>query len=151
MRIIIQRVKQSSVTVNHVVIGKIGAGMLIFLAVASDDSDEDVGWMVNKVAELRIFEDHNGKMNLSATETGAEFLIVSQFTLLGECSKGRRPSFDKAAEPVKAQDFYNRFIEQLRQKNFKVETGEFRADMQVELINDGPVTFVIDSSVKGEA
>ncbi|MCB9770931.1 MAG: D-tyrosyl-tRNA(Tyr) deacylase [Candidatus Omnitrophica bacterium] len=151
MRIIIQRVKKASVAVNHVVIGKIGAGMLIFLAIASYDSDDDLEWMVGKVAELRIFEDQDGKMNLSASESGAEFLVVSQFTLLGECSKGRRPSFDKAAEPLKAEDFYNRFVEKLRQKNFKVETGQFRANMQVELINDGPVTFVVDSSAKGQA
>lgn len=146
MRIVIQRVKAASVVVGSETVGKIGSGMLIFLAVAKDDSDEQLDWMVNKAAELRIFEDADGKMNLSGQEAGAQFLVVSQFTLLGDCAKGRRPSFDKAAEPQKAEDFYNRFVEKLRQKNFKVETGKFRADMQVSLVNDGPVTFVIDSS-----
>jgi len=147
MRIVIQRVKAASVAVGTEITGKIGAGMLIFLAVAKDDSDAQLNWMVNKVAELRIFEDSDGKMNLSGQEAKAEFLVVSQFTLLGDCEKGRRPSFDKAADPVKAEDFYNRFVEKLKQKNFKVETGRFRADMQVSLVNDGPVTFVIDSQV----
>ncbi|MCC6759222.1 MAG: D-tyrosyl-tRNA(Tyr) deacylase [Candidatus Omnitrophica bacterium] len=146
MRIIIQRVKVASVVVGSGTVGKIGSGVLIFLAVAKDDSDEQLDWMVNKVSELRIFEDADGNMNLAAQEAGAEFLVVSQFTLLGDCVKGRRPSFDKAAEPKKAEDFYNRFVEKLKQKNFKVETGRFRADMQVSLVNDGPVTFVIDSS-----
>jgi len=147
MRIVIQRVKAASVAVGTEITGKIGAGMLIFLAVAKDDSDAQLNWMVNKVAELRIFEDSDGKMNLSGQEAKAEFLVVSQFTLLGDCEKGRRPSFDKAADPVKAEDFYNRFVEKLKQENFKVETGRFRADMQVSLVNDGPVTFVIDSQV----
>ncbi|MCC6758861.1 MAG: D-tyrosyl-tRNA(Tyr) deacylase [Candidatus Omnitrophica bacterium] len=146
MRAVIQRVKAASVVVGSEVVGKIGSGMLVFLAVAKDDSDEQLDWMVNKVSELRVFEDDDGKMNLSANEAGAEFLVVSQFTLLGDCVKGRRPSFDKAAEPQKAEDLYGRFVEKLRQKNFKVETGKFRADMQVSLVNDGPVTFVIDSS-----
>ncbi len=146
MRTVIQRVKAASVVVGSETVGKIGSGVLVFLAVAKDDSDEQLDWMVNKVAQLRIFEDADGKMNCSADETGAEFLVVSQFTLLGDCVKGRRPSFDKAAEPQKAEDFYNRFIEKMRQKNFKVETGVFRANMQVSLVNDGPVTFVIDSS-----
>ena len=146
MRTVIQRVKAASVVVGSETVGKIGSGMLIFLAVAKDDSDEQLDWMVNKVSELRVFEDADGKMNCSACEAGAEFLVVSQFTLLGDCVNGRRPSFDKAAEPQKAEDLYGRFVEKLRQKNFKVETGRFRADMQVSLVNDGPVTFVIDSS-----
>ena len=145
MRVIIQRVKIASVKVGGDVVGKIGGGMLIFLAVGHDDSDTDIDWMVNKVSQLRIFEDKEGKMNLAADEVKAEFLVVSQFTLLGDCAKGRRPSFDKAAEPKKAEDFYNRFVEKLRQANFKVETGKFRAMMDVSLINDGPVTFIIDS------
>ena len=146
MRTVIQRVKAASVAVDSEIVGKIGSGMLIFLAVAKDDADEQLDWMVNKVSELRIFEDNDGKMNLSANEANAEFLVVSHFTLMGDCVKGRRPSFDKAADPKKAEDFYERFVEKLRQKNFKVETGKFRADMQVSLVNDGPVTFVIDSS-----
>ncbi len=145
MRIVIQRVKEASVKVAHQTVGKIGLGALIFLAIAKEDSEQSLEWMVQKVSLLRIFEDAQGKMNLCAKEAGAEFLVVSQFTLLGDCVKGRRPSFDKAAEPKKAEDFYNRFVEKLRQKDFKVETGKFRADMQVSLINDGPVTLVIDS------
>lgn len=145
MRTVLQRVKAASVVVGPETVGKIRCGMLIFLAISSDDREQNLDWMVNKIAQLRIFEDAQGKMNLSAEEANAEFLVVSQFTLLGDCIKGRRPSFDKAAEPQKAEDFYNRFVEKLKQKNFKVETGTFRADMQVSLINDGPVTLVIDS------
>ncbi len=145
MRIVIQRVKAASVVVGQETVGKIGCGMLVFLAISADDCEQNLDWMVNKIAQLRIFEDEQGKMNLSASEAGAEFLVVSQFTLLGDCVKGRRPSFDKAAEPKKGEDFYNCFVEKLRQKNCKVETGTFRADMQVSLINDGPVTLVIDS------
>ncbi len=148
MRIVIQRVKQAKVEVAGQAVGQIGCGLLIFLAIAKDDTDEQIDWMVNKVADLRIFEDQDEKMNLSAQEVSAEFLVVSQFTLLGDCVKGRRPSFDQAAEPQKAEDFYNRFVEKLKQKNFKVETGKFRADMQVSLVNDGPVTLVIDSHLK---
>ncbi len=145
MRIVAQRVTEASVKVKGRFVGKIGRGLLIFLGVARDDDEKDIEFLAGKVAQLRIFEDKAGKMNLSALETGAEFLVVSQFTLLGDCSKGRRPSFDKAAEPKKAEDYYNRFIEELRRKNFKVETGRFRAMMDVALINDGPVTFVIES------
>lgn len=145
MRSVLQRVKAASVVVGQETVGKIGCGMLIFLAISADDREQNLDWMVNKIAQLRIFEDAQGKMNLSAEEANAEFLVVSQFTLLGDCIKGRRPSFDKAAEPQKAEDFYNGFVEKLKQKNFKVETGTFRADMQVSLINDGPVTLVIDS------
>ncbi len=145
MRIVIQRVKEASVKVAHQTVGKIGLGALVFLAIADEDNEQSLDWMVKKVFDLRIFEDKQGKMNLSSQEAGAEFLVVSQFTLLGDCVKGRRPSFDKAAEPKKAEDFYNRFVEKLRQKNCKVETGTFRTDMQVSLTNDGPVTLVIDS------
>ncbi len=146
MRIVIQRVKEASVKVGSEIIGKIGCGLLVFLAIACDDTEDNIAWLVNKVAELRIFVDQDGKMNLSAQDSKAEFLVISQFTLLGDCRKGRRPSFDQAAEPKKAEDFYHRFVEKLRQKNFKVATGRFRADMQVSLVNDGPVTFVIERS-----
>lgn len=145
MRTVIQRVKEASVKVGNQMVGKIGLGALIFLAISGEDNEKSLDWMVKKVSDLRIFEDEKGKMNLCAQEAGAEFLVVSQFTLLGDCAKGRRPSFEKAAEPQKAEDFYNRFVEKLKQKDFKVETGRFRADMQVSLINDGPVTLVIDS------
>ena len=147
MRVVIQRVKEASVKVDGQVVGSIGKGMLIFLAVGKDDTAKDIDFLVNKVAQLRIFEDAHGKMNLSAQETPAEFLVVSQFTLLGDCAKGRRPSFDKAAEPKMAEDFYNKFVEKLRAQKFKVETGVFRAMMDVSLVNDGPVTFILDSRV----
>lgn len=149
MRVVIQRVKEASVKVEGKVVGAIASGMLILLGVARDDTEKDLDFLVNKVAQLRIFEDPQGKMNLSALETPVEFLVVSQFTLLGDCNKGRRPSFDKAAEPKMAEDFYNQFVEKLRRsgdaRNFKIATGVFRAMMDVSLVNDGPVTFVLDS------
>ena len=149
MRVVIQRVKEASVKVDSQVVGAIGAGMLIFLAVGKDDTEKDIDFLVNKIIQLRIFEDSQGKMNLSAQETPVQFLVVSEFTLLGNCDKGRRPSFDKAAEPKRAEDFYNQFVEKLRRsgdaQKFKVETGAFRAMMDVSLINDGPVTFIVDS------
>ncbi|MCB9757243.1 MAG: D-tyrosyl-tRNA(Tyr) deacylase [Candidatus Omnitrophica bacterium] len=146
MRVVIQRVKEANVKVDNEIVGQIGLGALVFLAISQEDDEQSLDWMVKKVSQLRMFEDADGRMNLSAQEVAAKFLIVSQFTLLGDCVKGRRPSFDRAAEPGKAQDFYQRFIGKLRQQNFQVEAGIFRADMQVSLINDGPVTFVIDSS-----
>jgi D-tyrosyl-tRNA(Tyr) deacylase len=145
MRVVVQRVKEASVKVDSQIVGAIGKGMLVFLAVGKDDTEKDLDFLVNKVAQLRVFEDNQGKMNLSAQETPVEFLVVSQFTLLGDCDKGRRPSFDKAAEPKKAEDFYNQFVAKLRAQKFKVETGVFRAMMEVSLINDGPVTFIVDS------
>ena len=145
MRIVLQRVKEASVSVENKVVGRIGQGMLIFLGVRREDVPRDVQVMVEKVSELRIFEDEQGKMNLSAKDVCGEFLVVSQFTLYGDCRKGRRPSFDEAADPQKGEELYNSFVEQLKAKNFKVETGRFRAMMDVALINDGPVTFVIDS------
>ena len=145
MRVVIQRVKEASVKVDSKVVGAIGPGMLIFLAVGKDDAAKDIDFLVNKIAQLRIFEDAQGKMNLSAQKTPAQFLVVSEFTLLGNCAKGRRPSFDGAAEPKKAEDFYNQFVEKFRAQKFKVETGVFRAMMDVSLVNDGPVTFILDS------
>ena len=145
MRVVIQRVKEASVSVEKVVVGQIGVGMLILLGVGKQDAASDVDVLVEKVSELRIFEDPAGKMNLSAREVNGEFLVVSQFTLYGNCNKGRRPSFDDAADPQKGEELYNLFVEKLKAKNFKVETGKFRAMMDVSLINDGPVTFIIDS------
>ncbi len=145
MRIVLQRVKEASVSVENKITGQIGLGMLVFLGVAKEDDANDVGFLVEKISELRIFEDDQGKMNLSAREVHGEFLVVSQFTLYGDCRKGRRPSFDAAADPQKGEEMYNAFVEQLKTKNFKVETGRFRAMMDVALINDGPVTFIIDS------
>jgi D-tyrosyl-tRNA(Tyr) deacylase len=145
MRIVIQRVKEASVSVEKTVVGQIGRGMLILLGVGKADEASDVDRLVEKISELRMFEDPAGKMNLSAREINGGFLVVSQFTLYGNCDKGRRPSFDDAADPVKAEELYNQFVEKLRAKNFQVETGRFRAMMEVALVNEGPVTFVIDS------
>lgn len=145
MKVVIQRVKEAKVEVEGKTVGKIGKGMLIFLGVAKDDSKSDADYLENKISQLRIFEDQNGKMNLSALETQAEFLVVSQFTLCGNCEKGRRPSFDGAADPKKGENLYEYFVQKLRENNLKVETGEFRAMMDVSLINDGPVTFIIES------
>ena len=145
MRLVIQRVKESEVKVDDARVGAIGRGLLIFLGVAKTDTAEDADYLVKKVAELRIFEDKDGKMNLSAQEAGAQFLVVSQFTLLGDCRKGRRPSFDAAADPQKGEELYEYFVQKLRQSGSKVETGRFRAMMDVSLINDGPVTFILES------
>ena len=145
MRLVIQRVKYAKVAVKDAVCGAINKGMLVFLGVEKGDSEKDADFLATKIAELRIFEDGQGKMNLSAKEAGAGFLVVSQFTLVGDCSKGRRPSFDKAAEPKIAETLYDYFVEQLKALQFKVETGKFAAMMDVELLNDGPVTFILDS------
>lgn len=144
---VIQRVKEARVTVENRTTGQIHAGMLILLGVGRDDALEDIDYLVRKISELRIFEDAQGKMNLSAAQAKAEFLVVSQFTLLGDCSKGRRPSFDKAAEPKKAEEFYQIFVKTLVAQGLKVETGAFRAKMDVALTNDGPVTFILNSKL----
>ncbi len=144
MKAVIQRVKGSSVSVDGKIIGRIGKGMLVLLGVAKGDTDRQVEDLVAKVTHLRMFEDEQGKMNLSAKECQAEFLVVSQFTLLANCDKGRRPSFDGAAAPEQAKVIYELFISKLRSHNFKVETGQFAAMMDVSLVNDGPVTFVLD-------
>ena len=145
MRIVIQRVKQAKVTVGSVVQGQVGKGLLIFVAIAKQDTFADAEYLTKKILELRVFEDQQGKMNLSIGEVNGELLVVSQFTLLANCVKGRRPSFDAAADPTTAENLYERFIEVLKAKEIKVETGEFRAMMEVSLINDGPVTFILDS------
>lgn len=145
MRVIIQRVTQASVTVEGKIVGAINKGLLIFLGVAKTDTSAQADYLVRKLVELRIFEDQAGKMNLSSQEAGAAFLVVSQFTLYGNCNKGRRPSFDEAAEPVMAEELYNYFIAQLQQSGAQVQTGQFKAMMDVALINDGPVTLIIDS------
>lgn len=149
MRIVIQRVKEAHVRVQGKRVGEIRQGLLIFLAVSKKDSLEDADYLVHKLIHLRIFEDQQGKMNISALEAQAQFLVVSQFTLYGDCVKGRRPSFDQAADPQKAEEFYNYFAEQLRkQVSTKVATGLFRAMMDVFLVNDGPVTFILETQCK---
>ena len=145
MRAVVQRVKKSSVSVNKAIVGEINAGLLVLLGVASEDKTEDAAYLADKIANLRIFEDENGKMNRSLLETSGKMLVVSQFTLLGDCRKGRRPSFINAAGPEKANELYEYFVEQIRQKNIKVQTGQFQAMMQVSLINDGPVTLIVES------
>jgi D-tyrosyl-tRNA(Tyr) deacylase len=145
MRVVIQRVKEAQVKVEGRSVGTIARGMLVFLGVARDDTKSSADQLVKKITELRIFEDLQGKMNVSAHEAGAEFLVVSQFTLYGNCDKGRRPSFDEAADPVLGEELYDYFVTQLKATKAVVETGVFRAMMEVSLINDGPVTFIIDS------
>ncbi|HEY8910057.1 MAG TPA: D-aminoacyl-tRNA deacylase [Desulfosporosinus sp.] len=148
MRSVVQRVKRASVTVKGETVGSISAGLLVLLAVGQDDGDEDLNWMVDKLVGLRIFEDGEGKMNRSVQEVGGEILIVSQFTLYGDCRSGKRPSFKTAAPPEQAKALYERAVEVLRSRDLKVETGVFQAEMDVELINDGPVTLLLDSEKK---
>ena len=145
MRAVVQRVKQSSVKTNDETVGRIGRGLLVLLGVAKGDSAVDADYLANKIINLRIFEDEDGKMNRSLLETGGELLAVSQFTLLADCRKGRRPSFVAAAEPEKAAELYEKFVDGVRQKGVGVQTGRFRAMMEVALINDGPVTVIIES------
>jgi D-aminoacyl-tRNA deacylase len=145
MRVVIQRVKEAQVKVAGQTVGQIAQGILIFLGVAHNDSKASADYLVKKITELRIFEDAQGKMNLSALDVGGQFLVVSQFTLYGNCDRGRRPSFDEAAHPAKGEELYNYFVTQMKAVKAKVETGQFRAMMEVNLINDGPVTFIMDS------
>ena len=145
MRGVIQRVSRAGVTVNGEVVGEIGRGFLVLLGVADDDTQDDVIYLANKVAGLRVFEDSAGKMNRDLKEIGGELLVVSQFTLMGDCRKGRRPSFIAAARPDKADALYESFVAELRGQGFRVETGRFRQQMDVELVNHGPVTLLLDS------
>jgi D-tyrosyl-tRNA(Tyr) deacylase len=145
MRALIQRVKHASVVVEGKEIGRIGGGLLIFLGIHQDDQEADLEWMAKKCAQLRVFEDDEGKMNLSLLDIGGEALVVSQFTLYGNCKKGNRPSFVSAAHPDLAEPHYERFCAILSEKLSKpVATGRFAADMQVDLLNDGPVTLWIE-------
>lgn len=144
MRAVVQRVSKSSVTVNDEVVGKINQGLMILLGVEEGDSEQDLKYIADKVINLRIFEDENEKMNLSIKDVNGKMLVVSQFTLLGDCRKGRRPSFISAAKPDYANNLYNEFV--LYCKNeIEVETGVFQADMRVDISNDGPVTVLLDS------
>jgi D-aminoacyl-tRNA deacylase len=145
MRAVVQRVKESSVSVNHQIISRIGPGVLVLLGVSEADDSKDAAFLSEKIAHLRIFEDEAGKMNRSLLETRGEMLVVSQFTLLGDCRKGRRPSYVQAAGPEKAENLYEAFVEKVREKGVAVKTGQFRAMMDVALINDGPVTLILDS------
>ncbi|MBO7208167.1 MAG: D-tyrosyl-tRNA(Tyr) deacylase [Clostridia bacterium] len=145
MRAVVQRVSYASVKVDKEVTGKIKKGLLVFLAVCDDDTNKDLEYMADKVSGLRIFEDDEEKMNLSVTDVGGEILVISQFTLYGDCRKGKRPSFASAGEPNYANKMYEEFIKNLKEKGIPVEKGVFGADMKVELLNDGPVTILLDS------
>lgn len=144
MKALIQRVKSASVTIDGELYSKIGKGLLVFLGVEKEDTVENCEKLSQKVLNLRIFEDENDKMNLSVNDVKGEILVVSQFTLCGDCKKGTRPSFDKAAHPDIAVKLYEDFVEKIRASGLKTETGKFRAMMDVELINDGPVTFMVE-------
>jgi D-aminoacyl-tRNA deacylase len=144
MKIILQRVKQSTVTIDGNETGRIGKGILILLGIDKNDTPREADFLADKCANLRVFSDESGKMNLSAVDVGAEALVVSQFTLFGDCDKGRRPSFARAAGAEKGKELYEYFIRQLRAFVPKVETGVFGAMMDVELINDGPVTLILE-------
>ena len=145
MRAVIQRIKESSVKVEGQVIGRTGIGLLVLLGVAQNDAPSDADYLANKIINLRIFEDENGKMNRSLLDTGGEMMVVSQFTLLADCRKGRRPSFVDAAEPDLAAERYEYFVEQVRRQGINVATGRFKAMMEVALVNEGPVTIILES------
>lgn len=144
MKALLQRVKHASVTVDNKLVSRIEKGLLVFLGVEKNDTEEQAVYLARKTANLRIFEDENGKMNLSVLNTGGEILVVSQFTLAGDVSRGNRPGFETAAAPADANRLYLYFSDQLRTYGLTVKNGIFQADMQVELINDGPVTFMME-------
>ena len=146
MRLVVQRVTEASVTVNNGTTGSIRTGLLVFLGVSRTDTVEDADYLTGKLLGLRIFPAADGKMNRDVREAGGSLLIVSQFTLYGDCRKGRRPSFDRAAPPEQAQDLYNYFVESAKRGPVPVETGVFQAMMQVHIVNDGPVTILMDSA-----
>ena len=148
MRAVLQRVRRAKVTVDGQLTGEIGVGWLVLLGIAPADTRAEVDWLADKVSNLRAFADDAGKMNRSVQDVGGGVLVVSQFTLYGDCQKGRRPSFTGAAPPAVAEPLYEGFVAALRSLGVPVETGRFGADMQVELVNDGPVTFVLET---GEA
>ena len=145
MRAVVQRVSRAKVTVDEYVTGEIGHGLLVLLGVAITDSEADANYLVDKIAGLRIFEDAEGKMNLALGEVGGAVLVVSQFTLYGDVRRGKRPSFDAAAGPEHARRLYEFFVQRLRDLDLPCETGRFQEMMQVELVNDGPVTILLDS------
>lgn len=146
MRAVVQRVKMARVDVEGETVGEIGQGLLVFLGVGEEDSEKDSEYLADKIANLRIFPDENDLMNLSLLETGGSALVVSQFTLWGDCRKGRRPSFAKAAGPERAKELYENFMEVLQEKGIKVASGRFQEMMDVYILNDGPVTLLLDST-----
>jgi len=145
MRLVVQRVLGASVEIRKELISEIGKGLLVYLGIGNDDVLTDVNYLVNKIRCLRIFEDNTGKMNLNLEEVSGSILLVSQFTLYGDCRKGQRPSFSKAALPEKAVELYQNFVDECIRRKIKIETGIFREMMKIKSINDGPVTFILDS------
>ena len=146
MRAVVQRVSRAQVTVDGEVVGKIGAGLLLLLGISKTDTQGDADYISEKILGLRIFQDRDDKINLSLADIGGAVLAVSQFTLYGDVRRGRRPSFDEAAPPELARELYEYFVREIRQAGFVCETGRFQAMMQVELVNDGPVTILLDST-----
>ena len=149
MRAVVQRVSEASVRVGDEIVGRIGRGMLVLVGVARGDGEREADYLIDKIVHLRIFEDDDGKLNRSVLEVGGEALVVSQFTLLGDCRKGRRPSFVAAADPEQGNRLYERVVAGVRRAGVAVQTGRFRALMAVSLVNDGPVTLVIDTPGAG--
>jgi D-tyrosyl-tRNA(Tyr) deacylase len=145
MRAVAQRVSQASVCVDGQICGAIGPGILVFLGVGKNDSEQDAAFLADKIVNLRIFDDEHGLMNLSLLEVQGEMLVVSQFTLFGDCRKGRRPSYSTAAPPAEAARLYERFIHEIRSRQITVATGKFQAMMEVALVNNGPVTLLLDT------
>ncbi len=146
MRAVVQRVSRARVTVGDNIVGEIGKGFVVFLGISREDTEKDADYLAKKIVNLRVFEDSNEKMNLSLADVGGSLLIVSQFTLYGDCRKGNRPSFDKAQKPQEAKILYENFVQKCRETGLRVETGEFQAMMNVEINNDGPVTLLLDSN-----
>ena len=146
MRAVVQRVSRASVTVRGEVVGQVGLGLLVLLGVGQGDTEANAAYLAEKVCGLRIFEDDQGKMNRSVQDAGGSVLAVSQFTLYGDARKGKRPSFDAAARPERARELYELFVERIRAAGLRCETGRFQEMMQVELVNDGPVTILLDSA-----
>ncbi len=145
MRAVVQRVSEASVTVSDTVVGSIDCGLLVYFGVEAEDTETDLQYMIRKIPQLRLFTDDNGKMNLSVKQIGGKLLVVSQFTLCADLSKGNRPSFNPAALPEKAEALYDQFVRHLREEGFMVETGRFGASMRVRYVNEGPVTILVDS------
>jgi len=145
VRAVVQKVTRGEVRVDGEVVGAIGKGFVVLVGIAEDDTEEDIAYMADKLVNLRVFEDEEGKMNLSLLDVGGEMLLVSQFTLMGDVRKGRRPSFTSAKRPEEALLYFNKLVEEVRKKGVKVETGKFQAMMKVLIENDGPVTILIDS------
>jgi D-tyrosyl-tRNA(Tyr) deacylase len=146
MKVVLQRVTEAHVTVDGGTVGSIRKGLVIFVGIAKPDSNQEADQLLEKILHLRIFPDEAGKMNRNIQEAGGSLLVVSQFTLYGDCSKGRRPSFDRAAPPDQARSLYDYFVDAARRGPVAVETGEYRAHMEVHLVNDGPVTILIDTA-----